>query len=565
MILSDAIKKTKDFFAPNSRAKLREDDVIEHFQEIFSPKNLDKLTWDKFEPVFDERRNFHWSGLGQAKHYFNKSVDALIPALKVLLDETIDITQRLKLTIPSGAKYKVKGSGQGIYTPILMFVYPTKYAVFNDPVSKAINKLIAEGSLDLGVSSVGNYNFVEIYEKFNKFALKLAKDNGLTLWELDWMWAFYMNPDFKPALKFDDQPYYNPIRELKAKEGLSEPQYFVPDLNLPLNIILYGPVGTGKTVIANAIARGIVDGKIQNFNQIEELIDDSDKYHDLFEQGEVIENIRMVTFHKSYGYEQFVEGIKPVKKADGSLAYDYSHGIFNEMCSKAKEALKNNKKQKFVLIIDEINRGDISRIFGELITLIEEDKRYYNETMGGMLVTLPYTNEKFVVPGNLYIIGTMNTTDKSIALIDLALRRRFFFVEIPPNESKLTKELGRAGINNKLKSAIIKLFSYINTQLSLDGKDDYRIGQAYFLNISVDTDLLRRWKYKILPLLEEYYYDDEKSLLPILEKLFNAGSETWNQNKKLKDYMVFKNADAFVKSVLGEQVNAQQEDNKGTE
>lgn len=209
--LSEAIQMTKDFFTPGSRVKLREDDVIRHFGIMFSPKNLDDLTWPKFKTFFFVKYNHHWTNLIRSMIYFDESVDELIPSLRVLLDESVDITERLKLTIPKGAKYKARGSGSGIYSPILMFVYPEKYAVFNDEVAKALTKLREEGILDLGYPTVRKYHFVKIYKRFNEFAVNLAKDNGLTLWELDWMWTFYTDESFVPQLLEDDEPFFNDL------------------------------------------------------------------------------------------------------------------------------------------------------------------------------------------------------------------------------------------------------------------------------------------------------------------------------------------------------------------
>jgi 5-methylcytosine-specific restriction protein B len=174
-------------------------------------------------------------------------------------------------------------------------------------------------------------------------------------------------------------------------------------------------------------------------------------------------------------------------------------GIFKTICENAI----NDKYNNYYLIIDEINRGNISKIFGELITLIEESKRDKLE------ILLPYSQKKFSVPSNLFIIGTMNSTDKSIALIDIALRRRFTFLELKPNETLIQ--------NPDAKEFFIKL----NEQL----EDDYKIGHSYFMGENIDLKFVK--DYKIKPLLEEYFYGNNEKLdeaLEIIEKGINNGN-----------------------------------------
>lgn len=182
-----------------------------------------------------------------------------------------------------------------------------------------------------------------------------------------------------------------------------------------------------------------------------------------------------------------------VKKDTFSLS-----GYYFPIGNKIVEIIKNNKidvkkEQNFYIVIDEINRGNISKIFGELITLIEEDKRDSYE------VTLPYSKEKFKIPSNLYIIATMNSTDKSIATIDIALRRRFTFLKMKPN-LELVK-------NEKAKD----LMNTLNEHISKTISEDYKLGHSYFMNIIDDRDLEFVKEYKIKPLLEEYFYGDEKN------------------------------------------------------
>ena len=181
-------------------------------------------------------------------------------------------------------------------------------------------------------------------------------------------------------------------------------------------------------------------------------------------------------------------------------------GIFKRICERASE----DKEQKYYLVIDEINRGNISKIFGELITLIEEDKRDNYE------VTLPYSKEPFRVPSNLYIIGTMNSTDKSIALIDVALRRRFTFVKMEPNADLIDY--------SKARDLFIRLNKYLKDRFK---DDDYQIGHSYFMKVRNDGDLEFVIEYKIKPLLEEYFYGDNEGLngaLKILEGVDSEGS-----------------------------------------
>ncbi len=182
-------------------------------------------------------------------------------------------------------------------------------------------------------------------------------------------------------------------------------------------------------------------------------------------------------------------------------------GLYYPIGKKIVEIINNTKKsieekeKNFYIVIDEINRGNISKIFGELITLIEEDKRDDYE------VTLPYSKEKFKIPSNLYIIATMNSTDKSIATIDIALRRRFTFLKMKPNE-ELVK-------NEKAKVLMNKLNEHIEETIN----EDYKLGHSYFMKIENEDDLKFVKEYKIKPLLEEYFYGDEVNFKKVIEIL----------------------------------------------
>lgn len=355
---------------------------------------------------------------------------------------------------------------------------------------------------------------------------------------------------------------------------------------VPLNQILFGAPGTGKTYHTKKMAVEIINGKKEKDRTREEI---NKEYEELIEAGQIV----FTTFHQSLSYEDFIEGIKP-ETIDGNVTYEVKDGIFKSICKNAfskeitsdnfevvyqklldeidnsvdnklvletlvhakeftiyknsknnirfhsntekayeavikKEVLEHYLKtgealdwapytksvanyiiekynyiqneaiepKKHVLIIDEINRGNVSAIFGELITLLEDDKRKGNPEHTE--VKLPYSGKEFSVPNNVYIIGTMNTADRSVEALDTALRRRFSFVEMQPNPEILSEVEG---------VDLSKLLETINKRIEVLIDKDHQIGHSYFIGIQNIVDLQRTFKDKIIPLLEEYFYGD---------------------------------------------------------
>jgi len=263
-------------------------------------------------------------------------------------------------------------------------------------------------------------------------------------------------------------------------------------------VILYGPPGTGKTHWAYQSAVAIAAH--QFFGKDFDTLTPEQQAKITGAEGLV----QFCAFHPSYGYEDFIEGYKP-ENATGSLTFALRPGIFKRLCQAARE----RPGQKFILIIDEINRGDIPRIFGELITLLEKNKR-------GWQLPLPVSGEPFSVPDNIYIIGTMNTADRSIALLDTALRRRFGFLELMPDPSTL----GAASVDGiPLAAWLEALNQRILASVGRDARN-LQIGHAYLLENGRPLNDFARFarilQEDILPLLEEYCYEDYDALEKIL-------------------------------------------------
>jgi 5-methylcytosine-specific restriction protein B len=236
----------------------------------------------------------------------------------------------------------------------------------------------------------------------------------------------------------------------------------------------------------------------------------------------VVQRYSFVTFHQSYGYEEFVEGLRPVLNGDpegGEIQYEIRSGVFKDLCRRARSA----PDQRFAMVIDEINRGNISKIFGELITLIEPDKR--EDAENAISVTLPYSGESFSVPTNVDIIGTMNTADRSLALLDTALRRRFEFVPVMP-DARDEPGAPLAGLRVRSGEQVIdipRMLSAINQRVEALYDRDHCIGHAYFTPLAKVPDgderlvaLQQVFSTRIVPLLEEYFFEDWQKIRFVL-------------------------------------------------
>ena len=298
-----------------------------------------------------------------------------------------------------------------------------------------------------------------------------------------------------PGLESAEEDIEDPVPELEEgppaygiEDALSELfmsrdalTHILEQLRRKKNIILQGAPGVGKTFIAKRLAwlqLGVRDESA----------------------------VEMVQFHQSYTYEDFVQGLRPTK--DGHFAVN--DGCFYRLCRKALA----NPGQDYFLVVDEINRGNLSKILGELMMLIETDKR-------GQEMTLAYSEEPFTVPANLYLIGTMNTADRSLSLVDYALRRRFAFLTLDPGfeTEAFAFHLGGHGITPHQIQHIREQMAALNHEISKDEANlgaGYRIGHSFFTPVGPVTDF-RKWfqaivRYEILPLLEEYWIDDPKTV-----------------------------------------------------
>ncbi len=308
------------------------------------------------------------------------------------------------------------------------------------------------------------------------------------------------------------------------------------------NMILYGPPGTGKTFSTVFHAVAICENKEFDTIKAEALEDYAsvkERYEKYVEEGRIC----FTTFHQSYGYEEFIEGIKPNTK-NGDLSYSIEDGVFKAFCQKARgssnadlaavdapatdlAAIKKTfQDDNYVFIIDEINRGNISKIFGELITLIEDTKRKGEEDE--QEARLPYSGDLFSVPNNVYILGTMNTADRSIALMDTALRRRFQFIEMMPDDKAL-EEMGVSSVSIDGETLdVIKMLNTINGRITVLYDREHTIGHAFFKDLKdkpTIATLHSIFETKIIPLLQEYFYEDYSKIQLVLADNAKSSNE----------------------------------------
>ena len=290
------------------------------------------------------------------------------------------------------------------------------------------------------------------------------------------------------------------------KDGKVQSEVSLPskDKFHPKNQILYGPPGTGKTWHTVKLALAIVHGKsIEDVNDEDRNVFDDYQFKigddNLHSSGQ----IAFTTFHQNYAYEDFVEGIRPTVEGR-KVGYEIRDGIFKKLAKSAED----NPDKPYVLIIDEINRGNIAKIFGELITLIEDSKRLGEPD--AKEVILPYSQQSFGVPPNLFIIGTMNTADRSIQILDTALRRRFTFIEMMPKSSheKISTDIDGINCQKILESMNRRIFGLLDRER--------QIGHTYFFDVTTIEQLADVFQNRIIPLLQEYFFDDWSKIRAVL-------------------------------------------------
>lgn len=559
---------------------------------------MEYLQLDKLNIFLEEAdQRYDKDSLGTAFYYDTKNkFEHLVQLLSKHLEIPFLINYKEKPNTPPGIK-----RFQKLKNYILLGFIPKKYE------NQLGNKVFIK--IELDVKNGNPKFFIEIDSqlklKDNKFNVSKDVFNRNTHWEVPINQSFPTNwekltsfclPAVINCLNYLDSIFSSekpdPTKRSKNQSFQNKIQKYMP----PLNQILYGPPGTGKTY--NTVNKALeilgVEVERKTREDVKELFDG------FVESGQ----ITFTTFHQSMTYEDFIEGIKPLKPSgdDRFLKYDVEDGIFKKLCVRAgskntsnfrkvydqfitrlvdqenellplktpsdrlfhvnvntndnlnlytgKESskqgvltadnlekfylgekvfkgwqgyangvldyLKSNfnlhsekkeEAQNYVLIIDEINRGNVSQIFGELITLIEEDKRQGRDE--ALDVILPYSTDKFSVPQNLYIIGTMNTADRSVEALDAALRRRFSFTEMPPmpqliaSEGKLKDYDGMLGNIN-----LPELLTVINRRIEKLLDKDHAIGHSYFMKVENLQDLKISFQHEIIPLLQEYFFGD---------------------------------------------------------
>lgn len=291
------------------------------------------------------------------------------------------------------------------------------------------------------------------------------------------------------------------IDELPDEEPPNQADEIASQLESTGQVIFHGPPGTGKTHTARKFSRWWLN------DQLEQPTEDQ---------------LRVVTFHPSFNYEDFLEGLTAKQDETGTVTYDIEDGIFKRICRDAERAYRDaddpSEADPYILIIDEINRGNLAKIFGETITQLERNKRLGADEE--VTVELAHSGDKFGIPPNLYVIGTMNTADRSIALVDAALRRRFSFFSFPPKYDVFAEEYDfESGLNdflddspsfNQLLENSIRALQVINANILDSGEigKGKRIGHSYLLGLNSAKNVRDAWYYNILPLLEEYYFEE---------------------------------------------------------
>ncbi|MBN1994015.1 MAG: AAA family ATPase [Anaerolineae bacterium] len=432
------------------------------------PSDFEKIIDDIEQAIESSELELHGNYIwGSASRVYapklkddTKKLEYLRQALYILNDANLTPMQKAQQIS------KIYGFGNNIITGLVMLFHPTEFGLYNNEGKRILKNLGYEIT-----------NSIEAYEEtLRNLKEKLYAQDFL---ELD-LFLFMFNREHglgaetksiskvkEEELDIIFQPY--PLSQLAADTGLAETELarWVRAIERKGQAIFYGPPGTGKTFIAEKLAQHLIGG--------------GDGFVDL------------VQFHPAYAYEDFIQGLRPKARPEGGLDYPLVPGRFLEFCQKA-----NQRQSRCVLIIDEINRANLARVFGELMYLLEYRRRQI-PLAGG---------EKFAIPANVRLIGTMNTADRSIALVDHALRRRFAFIVLSPNYEVLRLYHRQKQTGFPVEN-LIELLIRLNREIA---DPHYAIGITFFLHQNLSAQIEDIWRMEIEPYLEEYFFDQAQKV-----------------------------------------------------
>ncbi|MEW5957393.1 MAG: AAA family ATPase [Chloroflexota bacterium] len=447
----------REVWVPNSGTYLQEKNVSNFENEGFDLKLISEMEQALEAGELELHGNYMW---GTASKIYaprlkddTRKAEYIREALDILNDSSLSPLQKVQQIT------KIYGFGNNIATGLVMVFHPNEFGLYNEEGKRMLKNL---GYGDDTVESINTYE-----ETLCSLKETLSVKDFL---ELDWfLYRFNQDKyrDHKPPEPVGPHPPY-PLSQLAADTGFDEAELarWVRAVERKGQAILYGPPGTGKTFLAEKLAEHLAGG--------------GDGF------------VELVQFHPAYAYEDFIQGIRP-RSEGGSLSYPLLPGRFLEFCQKAATC-----RDACVLILDEINRANLARVFGELMYLLEYRERAI-PLAGG---------ERFKIPANVRLIGTMNTADRSIALVDHALRRRFAFIQLKPNFEALSHYHRRHNPTFPIEALISEL-ERLNLEI---GDGHYAVGITFFMHENLAEQLADIWQMEIEPYLEEYFFNQRDKL-----------------------------------------------------